>query len=203
MMRYENDRTLLIALQNGENPAFDHIYHLYFKPLCYFAEKLTGDPHTAEDMVAESFTTLLRKKPKFETFAALKSYLYTATRNRCYDHLRAEKRHKVSHKELQYLTIDNENNIEAQIIRAEVLNAIYTAIETLPERYKQVVRMALVEGKDNDEIVTETGMAYQTVRNHKSEGIKLLRLAIFRNGNLSDLALLYLFAILTAHGPAA
>jgi RNA polymerase sigma-70 factor (ECF subfamily) len=199
MPAFANDSIVLDGLQKGEDAAFDRVYELYFKPLCYFAERLTGDKETAQDMVAESFVRLLKKRLHFESMSSLKSFLYTATRNNCYDYFRSEKRHKASHAELKYLAVDSENEVEANIIRAEVLAAIYTAIETLPDRYKQVVKLALVEGKKNDEIAAETGMAYQTVRNHKSEGIKLLRLAIFKNGNLSDPALIYTVVYLSQH----
>jgi RNA polymerase sigma factor (sigma-70 family) len=199
MIDFENDIVVLTALEKGDTDAFNYIYDLYFKPLCYFAEKLTNDNELAQDMASDSFLKLLQKKPHFDTLLRLKSFLYTTTRNSCFDQLRANKRHAGSHREMQYLFGDDEKSIEHAIIRTEVLNAAYTEIEKLPEKYKQVAKLALLEGKDNDEIVQETGMAYQTVRNHKSEAIKLLRLNIFRKGHLGDAATIYCIIWLSEH----
>ena len=191
MKVFVNDNEILPALKKGDANAFDYVYKLYFKPLCYFAEKIMGASDIAEDIVTESFVKLLQKNPDFETLINLKSFLYTTTRNGCFDELRMKKRHENIHLEMRYLATLSEEEIENNIIQAEVLQAIYTAIEELPDKYKNVAKLALVEGKNNDEIVTETGMAYQTVRNHKSEGIKLLRLALFKNDDLSSIVLLY------------
>ncbi len=185
-----NDNQVLSALQLGDEHAFDHVYGLYYKPLCYFAEKIMGSPVIAEDIASESFIKLLQKKPTFVSLNQLRSFLYTSTKNSCYDQLRMKKRHDHSHAEILYLASVPEEEIENRIIQAEVLNAVYNAIEQLPERYKNVIRMALVAGMNNEEIANETGMAHQTVRNHKSEGLKLLRLAIYKNKDLSSLVLL-------------
>jgi RNA polymerase sigma-70 factor (family 1) len=188
---YATDMEILQALKKGDAHAFDHVYSLYFKPLCYFAEKITGDGLNAEDIATESFVKLLQKNPDFETLHHLKSFLYTSTRNACYDQLRMQqKRHVQTHSELGYLAEKSEDETEHAIIMAEVLQAIYTAIERLPNKYKRVVKLALIEGLNNDEIAVETGMAYQTVRNHKSEGIKLLRISLFKDGTLSPSTLI-------------
>jgi len=187
---FSNDNELLIALRNGDSHAFEEIYGLYFKPLCYFAEKITSDGMAAEDMATESFVKLLQKKPEFETLNHLKSYLYTTTRNGCLDLLRMKKSHDHVHSDMLYMASISEEETERAIIMAEVLQAVYNAIEKLPAKYKGIVKLALVEGKDNEEIAVETGMAYQTIRNQKSEGIKLLRLAIFKDPDLSPTAII-------------
>ena len=191
MSPFLSDNEVLLALQSGDNAAFDHVYSSFFKPLCFFAEKITGDAVIAQDMVSDTFVKLLLKKPFFESLENLKSYLYTSTRNSCLDHLRMEKRHQESHASIRYLSDEAQNEIEGNIVMAEVLNAIYVAIEGLPEKYRQIVKLSLVDGMNNEEIMSETGMAYQTVRNHKSEGLKLLRLAVFKNDELSSSLLIY------------
>jgi RNA polymerase sigma-70 factor (ECF subfamily) len=189
MRTISNDAELLDCLKRGDALAFDHVYSLYFKPLCYFAEKITGDSASAEDIATESFVKLLQKNPDFETLWHLKSFLYTSTRNACLDLLRMRKRHDQTHSEIKYLAQLSEEATESAVIMAEVLQAIYTAIDHLPDKCKGVVKLALIEGLDNEQIAAETGMTYQTVRNYKSEGIKLLRLSLFKNSGLSSTAI--------------
>jgi RNA polymerase sigma factor (sigma-70 family) len=199
MKLFLNDTDILLSLKKSDPDAFEYVYGLYFKSLCYFAEKITGSSVHAEDIATESFVKLLQKSPDFETLANLKSFLYISTRNGCYDQLRMKKRHETSHLEIRHLAPLSEDEIENNIILTEVLQAIYSAIEKLPLKYKNVVRLALVGGKDNDEIATETRMANQTVRNRKSEGIKLLRLALFKNDEISRSALFLCLLHISKH----
>src|SRR6266498_2637097 len=92
MRVFANDNELLIALKQGDNNAFNHVYSLFYRPLCYFAERLTGQHEIAEDVVAESFIKLLQKKPDFSNVKKLKSFLYTVTQNTCIDILRRNKK---------------------------------------------------------------------------------------------------------------
>jgi RNA polymerase sigma-70 factor (family 1) len=186
-----NDAELLAYLKRGDAPAFDQVYNLYFKSLCYFAEKITGDGASAEDIATESFVKLLQKNPDFETLQHLRSFLYTSTRNACIDLLRMRKRHYQAHSAIKYLAEISEEATEHAVIMAEVLQAIYSAIDLLPDKCKSVVKLALIDGLDNEQIANKTGMTYQTVRNYKSEGIKLLRISLFKNGGLSSTTLFW------------
>ena len=184
---YDTDMNFLRALQQCAPMAFDQLYASYYRPLCYFAENLVGDADVAQDLATESFIKLLQKSTCFDSTTSLKSFLYTITRNACYDHLRAVQRHETSHAEIRYLNAEENDNAESQLIRAEILQAIYTAIEQLPEKYKSAIRLALLEGKKNEEIAEDLHMAPQTVRNRKSEGFKLLRTALIRQKHLTPL----------------
>lgn len=176
-----NEEELLSRMVKGDEAAFSSIYHELFRPLCYFAEKLTGNREQAEDIAAESFVKLLHAENRswdFKSWSELKSFLYTLTRNSCLDFLRRRKLQGNIYSELLQKAENSNNEIEEAIITAEILQTIYTAIHNLPDRYRNVVQMALVDGLSNEEIEKATGMASQTIRNHKYEGIKLLRLSL-------------------------
>ena len=188
---YPNDIAFLDALRQRDPGAFDQLYVLYYRPLCYFAENLVGNADTAQDLATESFIKLLNFPGSFDSKKNLKSFLYAVTRNACYDHLRAIRRHKGSHEEIRYLSGGQYDNAERQLIRAEILQAIYAAIEKLPGKYKGPIKLALLEGKKNEEIAEYLSMAPQTVRNRKSEGFKLLRIALSQQQNLSPFIIGY------------
>jgi RNA polymerase sigma-70 factor (ECF subfamily) len=68
---------------------------------------------------------------------------------------------------------------------------ISSEIEKLPPQCRQVVRLAIIEGKSAPEIAEELNIAYQTVLNQKAKGVALLRTAILKHKLLS-LPMLYL-----------
>lgn len=191
MTAFANDTELIAALKQNIPGAFDQVYESYYRPLCYFAEKLSGDRATAEDLASETFIKLLQKNTNFENIVALRSFLYTVTRNACLDHIKMQNRHQASHEEMRLRANEEEQTIEHSIIKSEVLRAIYTAIEQLPEKYKDIVHGALIEGKKTDEMANALNLAPQTVKNRKAEGLKLLRLALLKNETLSPLVLCY------------
>ena len=169
------------------------LYSQYYRPLCYFAEGLVGSAQTAEDLATDTFIKLLKKPVHFESGPNLKSYLYTVTKNACLDHLRKIKRRDNIHADILNRAdssnpdASNFTNAEHQMIRAEVLQTIYLAIEKLPVKYRQIVELSLLYGKKNEEIAADLNMAPQTIRNRKSEGYKILRVAL-RNQELLTLA---------------
>lgn len=192
-----NDIELLRRLKQGDTVAFDYIYDLYYKPICFFSEKILTNQLLAEDIATESFVKLLQKNPEFDTIQQLRSFLYRTAKNACIDELRSQKRHLQSHEEIRSISPVAEDVIEKALITAELLQFIYLEIEKLPERYRNVVRLALVEGMENEEIVERTGLANQTVRNHKAEGIKLLRLSLLHNRGVSPILLLCILSFLS------
>ena len=186
----DHDMIFLQALRQQSSTAYDRLYADFYRPLCYFAEGLIHDPAAAEDMVTESLIKLLQEVPEMHSVRQLKAYLYTITRNACYDFLRASQRHRHSHEELGYLQPFDTETAERQLIRAEVLQAIYAAIEGLPERNRNIVKLALLEGRKNEEIAAELHITDQTVRNRKSEGLAMLRLILKNQYGLSSTAII-------------
>jgi RNA polymerase sigma-70 factor (family 1) len=181
---FNYDISFLKQLNDKKSEAFDQLYALYYRPLCYFAEGMVGNGETAQDLATESFIKLLQKPNHFDSTQSLKSYLYTITKNGCLDHLRKLRRHEDAHLEIMHRTEAGYDDAEHQLIRAEVLQTIYQAIEKLPLKYKQIMELALFFGKRNEEIAEHLQMAAQTVRNRKSEGLKILRMALHEHENL-------------------
>lgn len=187
----ENERELLGRLAEGDNSAFDIIFRTYYQPLCYFAEKLTQETAVAQDMAADCFFKVLQQKRGFPSIAALRSFLYTVVRNNCLDYIKTQKRHTAGNEELGLLATHTDESIERQIIMTEVLASINRSIKELPEKYREIMELALIEGMKNEDIAAKLGIAHQTVRNHKSAALKLLRYAITGRDDLSAITLFY------------
>lgn len=187
----DNETVLLKQIASGKNEGVEQLYSLLYQPLCYFAQKILLSTETAEDIVTDSFIKLLQQPRDFANMSALKSFLYTVVRNSSLNHLKATKRHMVAHEELERLTLNAAEHIENHIIRSEVLTAIYRSIRELPDKYQAVMELALLEGLKNEEISARLGMAPQTVRNHKSAALKLIRHTLLRNDDASLTIILY------------
>lgn len=168
---------LIPAFQQGDSTAFNTFFREHYKPLCYFAEQLTGDTAAAEDVVKDSFVKLWNQRTGFDHPKSIKSFLYTATRNACLNLLRHEKVKENFREEMKYL---DEAAIDAtvlqEMIRTELMQSIYKEIAQLPEKRRQVFRMVFIDGLSHEEIAQQLGISVFTVKEHKAKALAQLRL---------------------------
>lgn len=190
-----NDTVFLNALKKGDQKAFEKVYHSYFRQLCSFAEEIVGNRHVSEDIVIDSFVKLFQKRPDFTNTFKLKSFLFTLVHNASLNYIKAAKRHAISNKEIGYLQQYQENSQRA-LIHSEIMQAIYSEIENLPQQCRQIVKLSFIEGKSTINIAKEMNLAYQTVQNQKTRGVRLLRIALIRN-KLMPILILSLLAFFT------
>jgi RNA polymerase sigma-70 factor (family 1) len=166
---------LINSLHNGDEKVLSVIFEQFHTGLLYFAMNYVTNSHEAEDVVAETFITLWRKKKDFEKLAAIKSFLYTAVRNACINKLKQRKRHANSHKEIEYLSEKWEEVYPAQIIKAELMQQIWLDIEKLPPIRRKIFKMIYLEGLSIFEIATILGISVDTVRVQKARALHTLR----------------------------
>ncbi len=191
---------VITGFRNGEEPAVRQLYDLHYRALCYYAEQLTGDKEEAEDIAVDTFLKLLHKKNDFDNLADIKSFLYRATRNACFDYLRKNKRKDRRNRELTFLAEPDELFGDQEMIITKVLQVIYAEVENLPGQCKQVFKLLFMEGKSTAEVATEMGISTQTVLNQKSKALQSLRLSLYKEGLYSTGILIYCLMLISEMG---
>jgi len=159
----------------GDTNAIRDIFRAFYRPLCYFATQLTGNQPEAEDIAIDSIIKLLEKRGDFDNVHNIKSFLFVTTRNACFDFLRSEQRHGHSHKELLYLQGEAEEQVENEMIKARVLQEIYTKVEKLPPQCRKIFKLVFFEGLSTAEIAQKMNITARTVLNQKTRAISLLK----------------------------
>jgi RNA polymerase sigma-70 factor (family 1) len=164
--------------KKGNEKSLNSIFDQYYAALCYFAHKLILNKEEAEDIVVQTFMKLWAKHAHFDSLRAIRAFLYITTKNACINYLDVVKRSNRRHAELAYRAQENDDHILNNITRAEVLREIHLAIQSLPVQCGKVASMSLIDGMKNQEIARELDLSEQTVRNHKSRAIQVLRLKL-------------------------
>jgi RNA polymerase sigma-70 factor (family 1) len=190
------DTELIPALHKGDPAAFEAIYHHFIGPLHFFLGRMVKDEAAAEDIAIVTFSKVFKKNTDFHSVGTLKSYLYTIAANAAIDHARRQKRRERAYENFNYLPKEEMENAELVYIRSEAIKAIHQAMETLPEKSGQVIRMIFVEGKKLQEIAEELAISYNTVQNHRKRGLELVRNELIRNKLLAALSLLLALSML-------
>lgn len=167
---------LLPGLQRGDEQAFSSIFSVLYSPLCLFAEKIVRDASDAEDIVEDVFLKLWDRAVLFNDEEHLKAYLYRSIRNACLNFLKIsqrafERNHTFVNEQGEY----DEATYLTEITRTEVIAELYAAISELPAQARKVIIKTYIEGQSNQEVADELGLSINTVKNHKQNGLALLR----------------------------
>ncbi|WEK18643.1 MAG: RNA polymerase sigma-70 factor [Candidatus Pedobacter colombiensis] len=178
----EDEQYWMDGFRNGNNQALSHFFDLHYKPLSYFATRLTQDAMEAEDIVANCFVKLWKRHEDFQTVNNIKAFLYISCRNACLDHLKQLKRKTTAQEEYFKQLEESEETILFQIIEAEFLQLLNAEIQLLPEKCGEIFKLIYFDGKKTDEIAAELDLSVKTIRNHKARAVALLKTSFLKKG---------------------
>jgi RNA polymerase sigma-70 factor (ECF subfamily) len=149
----------------------ENLFRYHYRPLCIFALHYLKDIDVSEDVVQEAFGLLWEKLSAGEKVVNQKGYLYSIVKNRSLDILR--KKGSVG----EAISLDGSvDNIEEPTVEdAELEARLWTAIDTLPEKCREIFLMSKRDGLRQEEIAQELGISLQTVKNQVSKALKILK----------------------------
>ena len=170
-----NEDDYLAFFKAGQERGLAWLFELYYPSLVSFAQGYVKQLPVAEDIAGEAFVKLWQRRAGFDTSYAIRAFLYVVVRNASLSHIRQHKKVIEYHKELSYTTPAEEGNVLQRLLQTEKLNEVYTALSTLQPGCGEVVRMMYIEGKNYKEIAAELNLSINTIRNHRSRAIMLLK----------------------------
>ena len=151
---------------------FESLFRYNFRPLCLYALHYLGDTGASEDIVQECFATLWEKLQQGTDVANRRAYLYMTVRNRCLDALRKKGLPTESLRPNDtYGIIDDDEAQESSQTEAR----LWTAIDSLPDKCREVFVLSKRDGLKYEEIAEELGLSVNTVRNQVSKALKILK----------------------------
>ena len=158
---------MCIFVKMDVSKAFESDFRTYYRPLCLYALHYLGDPDVVEDVVQESFLALWRQETPV---TRVKSWLYSAVRNRSIDMLRrAGKTESLPCDQDGFISDDEAEERSALEAR------LWTAVDALPEMRRKCLLLAKRDGLSYKEIADELNLSEHTVRNHISRALETLR----------------------------
>lgn len=149
----------------------ENLFRYHYRPLCIFALHYLKDIDVSEDVVQEAFGLLWEKLSAGEKVVNQKGYLYSIVKNRSLDILRK------GGLTGEVISLDGSvDDIEEPTVEdAEVEARLWTAIDTLPEKCREIFLMSKRDGLKQEEIAQELGISLQTVKNQVSKALKILK----------------------------
>jgi|SRR5690606_13938139 len=153
----------------------EKIFNEYHARLCHFAWQLIHDREATKDIVQDAFLAYWDNKDSIpDDPMAIKNFLYKLVKNSCLNKIRHDKVVD-QHAKLSGNKEEEESQIVAKIIRAEVISEIHRILKTMPNGCQTVFRMGYFEGLTNVEIADKLQISVNTVKTQKQRGLKIVK----------------------------
>jgi RNA polymerase sigma-70 factor, ECF subfamily len=153
------DEALVAAVREGSDAAFAAIVRRYEPQLVAYARQvLGGHHHDAEECVQDAFVRALRALRTGNAEIALRPWLHTIVRNRCFDQLRRPNRTTDLDPHEAVLRDPGPGPVST-IGRREDLERVLDGLGTLPERQRQALVMHELEDRSHSQIGRVLGVS--------------------------------------------
>jgi RNA polymerase sigma-70 factor, ECF subfamily len=156
-----SDGELIQRAADGDRSAFEDLYRRYARPVFGLALRRLGDRGRAEDAVQETFTSIWRSAASYRPDRGPGvPWVYAVARNAIVDRAR-------SRTEIPAEIPDEPAREDGPGDRAEqswVQWRVHAALEELPEREREVLKLAYWSGLSQSEVADFLGIPLGTVK---------------------------------------
>jgi RNA polymerase sigma-70 factor (ECF subfamily) len=169
------DDALIAAAVAGNGEAFGTLVERYERAVYHLAYRTLRDVEEAKDATQDAFMKAYRALNTFRPGAKFSTWIFTIVYHACCDRLARRKRW--SDAELPDRA-DPSAGPEALAEAGDDARRLRAAIEALPEKYRTVITLFHLQGKQYDEIATVLDLPMGTVKTHLFRAKELLRKAL-------------------------
>lgn len=172
---------IIQQLKSGNEKAYEYLYKQHYAFLCRIAYSYVNDHFLSETIVGDVIFHIWEIRETLDIKTTLRSYLTTAVRNRCLDHLSSLKeRTEISFSNINQEEVFTEKYIISdsyplgKLLEEELEHEISSAIKSLPDECRRVFLKNRFENKTYNEIAEELNISPNTVKYHIRNALALL-----------------------------
>ncbi len=159
---------LLDGCKNGDQKAQFQIYKLYYKAMYNTSLRIVNNSMEAEDIMQESFLSAFEKFDTYSGTVSFGAWLKKIVINRSLDALN---KRKAIFEDIDHHTYIKDESDEDLVRKEETdmkIEEIREAINRLPDGYRIILSLYLLEGYDHDEIADILSISSSTSRSQLS-----------------------------------
>jgi len=151
------------------------LYNQYCNGMYIVANRFVKDAAEAEDVVQEAFIKAFAKLHQYKAEVTFGAWLKRIVVNKSIDYLKSKKQQVVALEEVHLKVIDTPKDDDWMIEDDITISEVKNAIDTLPEKYKYVITLFLLEGYDHQEISEILDISQVASRTQLSRGKQKLQ----------------------------
>ncbi|MBN2274059.1 MAG: sigma-70 family RNA polymerase sigma factor [Bacteroidales bacterium] len=169
----------IIELSKARNSqAQFQLYQLYAKAMYNICYRMMNNREEAEDMLQEAFTEAFMKIDSFRFESSFGAWLKRITINKCINALKKRKADLVYTENIPEHASE-EKDFDASGVSTE---QVVKAMEELPEGYRLVFSLFLLEGYDHSEIGQILGISESTSKSQYSRARQKMQNILIQKG---------------------
>ncbi len=171
----DDDGLLIAAALAGRPDAFGTLVERYERAVYHLCLRTMRDPEEAADCAQEAFFKAFRSLATFKPGSRFSTWIFSIAYHACCDRLARRKRY--SNEELP----ERADQAPGPAMVAELndtARALRAAIDALPEKYRTVITLYHLQGRQYEEIAQVLKLPMGTVKTHLFRAKELLRKAL-------------------------
>lgn len=155
----------------------ESLFHSHFVPLCRFAVHYVKEEEVAREIVQDAFVGLWMKRDTIDLEKPVRTYLSTAVRNKCLNHLRDNRKFSS-----QLLELENLPHISGEdpdrLVEKDLQQQIESAVAELPEKCREVFSLSRFSNLKYAQIAEKMGISVKTVETQMTKALQHLRVRL-------------------------
>jgi RNA polymerase sigma factor (sigma-70 family) len=160
---------LIEECRKGNSKAQFRLYNQYSKAMYNLAYRIVNNREDAEDMLQEAFLECFRNIESFRFESTFGAWLKKIVVNKCINQLKKKKIDLTLYDTLPPIPIEEEEEMSFDT------GKIFKGIEMLPDGYRIILTLYLLEGYDHSEISQIMGITESTSKSQYSRAKEKLK----------------------------
>ncbi len=158
--------------KSGDQKAFYEIYKLYSKAMLNICYRIVGVQEVAEDVLQEAFVSAFQNINSYQGKASFGAWLKKVVVNKAISHLRKQQLDMVELDQRFDLKVEDEGEDIDLIMKVDTIRE---AIQKLPNGFRVVFSLYLLEGYDHKEIASILEISESTSKSQYNRAKKKLK----------------------------
>lgn len=169
---FDKQYELIEACRRNSKKAQLQLYNNYYKAMYTVSLNMVKESSLAEDLMQEAFISAFSKLSSFQGQVSFGAWLKKIVLNKCLDYLKKKK--------VQFETIDEDqilaipDTVESDYLINKQVDEVKNEIYNLPDGYRTILTLHLLEGFDHIEISQILGISASTSRSQYTRAKALL-----------------------------
>ena len=176
----DHDLALLRRTASGDERALHELYAMYGQRMYAFALRLTGDVHTADDVLQESLIAVWQGASRFRGEGRVIAWLLSIVRNKALSALRSHSRRPQESLETDFPS--PEPAPQQQADRSEQKHVLQDGLARLSLEHRTVLELVFYQGLSLNETAKVCGCPLGTVKSRLNHAKEHLRGLLQREG---------------------
>lgn len=191
-----DETTLTARVRQGDERAFDAVFHRYYSHLMAIGVRFLKDPDLAEDAIQDVFLKLWQQRQSLNEAHSLKAFLAVAMKNHVLNLIRNS--HHTIWERFSEAAHDFQSAESGQDLAEwqEYATILEAGIQRLSPRKQEIFRLRVFDGLNNEQVARQLAISINTVKFQYSSASQFIRQYVSKNARLEGLLTIFILLIM-------